>query len=210
MRVRFKKDAEEVLNNFDRYITKIDNKEIKYEIEIGMGKGKFITENAIKNPDKMYIGIELSKSVLSLAVKKLLRYEEENNVKVENLRFMCIDAIDLEKYFTKVDNIYLNFSDPWHKARHDKRRLTHTNFLKIYEKILNENGKINFKTDNRKLFEFSIKEINCYKMKIEEISLDLHKDNDEKNITTEYEEKFKEKGPIYKLVASYINKSVSS
>lgn len=171
-------------------------------IEIGMGKGDFIYENARLNPDINYIGIEKYPSVLAAAINKINLQED----KVSNLRLMRYDAIELNNVFKKneVDKIFLNFSDPWPKSKHAKRRLTSSKFLDVYKDILIDEGNIEFKSDNRGLFEYSIISLNQYPMDIEYISLDLHNSPEsEINIMTEYERKFCEKGPIYKLVARY-------
>lgn len=171
-------------------------------IEIGMGKGDFIYENARRYPEINFIGIEKFPSVLAAAINKINLQEE----KVNNLRLMHFDAIELSEVFNKneVDKIFLNFSDPWPKSRHAKRRLTSPKFLDVYREILVEDGKIEFKTDNQGLFEYSLISLNQYPMDFEYVSLDLHNSpENETNIMTEYERKFCTKGPIYKLVAGY-------
>lgn len=171
-------------------------------IEIGMGKGDFIYENARRNPNINYIGIEKFPSVLAAAINKINSQVE----KVSNLRLMRYDAIELNDVFgeNEVDKIFLNFSDPWPKSRHAKRRLTSSKFLDVYHKILNNQGTIEFKTDNRGLFEYSIISFNQYPLDLEYISLDLHNSaENEENIMTEYERKFCTKGPIYKLIGRY-------
>lgn len=172
-------------------------------IEIGMGKGKFITELAMNNPDINYIGIEKYSSVLIRAVEK------RRELSVDNLLFIRMDAVFIDEAFAKgeVDRIYLNFSDPWPKDRHAKRRLTSTQFLERYDKILKPDGRIEFKTDNRELFDFSLEEIPKTVFKIKDYTFDLHgnKESDiySGNVMTEYEEKFVLRGnPICKLVAS--------
>ncbi len=170
-------------------------------IEIGMGKGQFITTLAKNNPNINYIGIEKYSSVLLRAVTKM---EEEP---IDNLRFLCFNAENISDIFEKneVDKIYLNFSDPWPKDRHAKRRLTSPEYLNRYSQILNPNGNIEFKTDNKILFDYSVETINESELwKISEITYDLH--NDSKmlmgNVMTEYEEKFSSLGnPIHKLIA---------
>lgn len=209
MRQRYVKNQEDILNNSAKYVTfpKLnkgkwkDNKYSKLHIEIGMGKGTFIANLAKQNPDVLYIGIEVCKPVLALAIKKLARFEEDENVKLNNIILLSVDAKELNEVFEKneVDKIYLNFSDPWPKNKHEKRRLTSDNFIRVYESILNVEGNIEFKTDNRKLFEYSILNLNKNKVNMEYISLDLHKE-DVPNIVTEYEEKFSKLGPIYKLI----------
>ena len=171
-------------------------------IEIGMGKGQFITTLAKENPDINYIGIERYTSVLLRAVQKV---EEED---IPNLRFICFDAAEILDVFScyEVDRIYLNFSDPWPKDRHSKRRLTSSTFLNRYNTILAKDGHIEFKTDNRGLFDFSVEEIENHPIwHIDAITYDLHNDAtmNEGNVMTEYEEKFSSQGnPIFKLVAS--------
>ncbi len=172
-------------------------------IEVGMGKGDFISNNALQNKDINYIGIELSKSVIVVAINKFRAFENENS-KIENLRMMSLNAENLLDVFAEneVDRIYLNFSDPWPRKKHAKRRLTYKTFLDRYKKILKEDGLVEFKTDNRGLFEFSLESMNNYGMHFEKIFLDLHQ-TEEPNIMTEYERKFCEKGPIYKMVAKF-------
>ena len=171
-------------------------------IEAGTGKGRFIIGMAKANPKINYIGIELFDSVIVTALESVL--EEEHGV--PNLRLLKVNAKKVADYFEKgeVDRLYLNFSDPWPKKRHAKRRLTHESFLKLYEAILPENGEIHFKTDNRKLFEYSLTSISEYGMLLKEVSLDLHDNEPEWNIMTEYEEKFSKKGqPIYRMEAQF-------
>lgn len=166
-------------------------------IEIGMGKGRFIHELASLNPDINYIGIEKYSAVLLRAVQKMEADEKPN------LIFLRMDAEDITKVFApgEVDRIYLNFSDPWPKDRHAKRRLPSKEFLARYDKILKADGCIEFKTDNRGLFDFAVEEIEIAGWQAEYISYDLH--SDEKlmvgNVMTEYEEKFSAAGnPICK------------
>lgn len=173
-------------------------------IEVGTGKGQFVLGMAQQNPDINYIGIELFDSVIVCALEKI---EAAN--KPSNLRLLKVNGEDLEKFFAKgdVDRVYLNFSDPWPKVRHAKRRLTHEGFLKIYENILVDNGEIHFKTDNRGLFEYSLVSMNEYGMALNYVSLDLHANMPEDNIMTEYEEKFSKLGqPIYRLECQYKTK----
>lgn len=164
-------------------------------IEIGMGKGQFIIENAIRYPNINFIGIEKYDSVLIRAVQKL------EEMDLPNLKLIRIDANNIDKIFNhEIDRIYLNFSDPWPKSRHEKRRLMSPNFLQKYEHIFKTTNQIVFKTDNRKLFEYAIQIFNEQKFKINEISLDLYQDDVIDNIPTEYEIKFHELGfPIYKI-----------
>ncbi len=171
-------------------------------IEIGMGKGQFITTLAKENPDINYIGIERYTSVLLRAIQKV--QDEE----IPNLRFICFDAAEILDVFAchEVDRIYLNFSDPWPKDRHAKRRLTSSTFLNRYNSILSKEGHIEFKTDNRDLFDFSVEEIDNHPLwKLDAVTYDLHNDDtmNAGNIMTEYEEKFSSKGnPICKLITS--------
>ncbi|MBE5889488.1 MAG: tRNA (guanosine(46)-N7)-methyltransferase TrmB [Lachnospiraceae bacterium] len=171
-------------------------------MEIGMGKGRFIMDLARENPDINYIGVERYTSVLLRAVQKM------DADPLPNIRFLCIDAADLPEYFEKeeVARIYLNFSDPWPKDRHAKRRLTSKEFLARYQQILAEDGRIEFKTDNQDLFQFSVDTIEeSEDWKLDAKTYDLHHDEkmNQGNIMTEYEEKFSSKGnPICKLIAS--------
>jgi tRNA (guanine-N7-)-methyltransferase len=206
MRTRNNKNADNELNEYSKYIESKDKlqeiiKNMKnINIEIGMGKGEYISKMAHLNPDKIYIGVEVCKSVLALAAKKISRYESENNVNLSNLYIMSFDAIKIGEFFNEnqIDIIYLNFSDPWPKSKHVKRRLTHENFLKEYIKILKKDGYIKIKTDNIRLFEYTLISMNNFGFNFEEVYLDLHKTNVD-NVLTEYERKFCEKGPIYML-----------
>ena len=210
MRTRYNPQANDIIENFDRFIRDreklqgILNTDKKICIEIGMGKGDFISNMAKLNPDNVYIGIELSPQVLALAIKKLNRFEEENGLSLKNLYFMSFDALKLLDYFSEnqVDVLYLNFSDPWPKKRHTKRRLTYKDFLENYKKVLKKDGIIEFKTDNRGLFEYSLVSMQNFGMKFIEVYLDLHK-TEVFNVETEYEKKFSPFGPIYKLVAKF-------
>lgn len=214
MRLRNIKGAQERILE-DKYTIQTDgtngsdyrglwNKEIFHNdkpihIEIGMGKGKFIMELASQNPDINYIGIEKYSSVLIRALEKREALESDN------LMFLRMDAENIEDYFApeEVAQIYLNFSDPWPKDRHSKRRLTSREFLKRYDKILAKDGILQFKTDNRPLFDFSLEEIKESGWILDEYTFDLHKNGPAaNNIMTEYEEKFYNLGnPICKLVA---------
>ncbi len=171
---------------------KVFKNENDIHLEIGMGKGNFIINMAKKYPDINFIGIEMFDSVIVRAVEKL---ESEE---INNLKLIKFDATNIEDIFqNEISTIYLNFSDPWPKNRHEKRRLTSDRFLNKYEKIFKEKCHIIQKTDNRKLFEFSLMSYVNYGYKIKEISLDLNKDEKE-NVQTEYEEKFTNLGyPIY-------------
>ena len=184
-------------------------------IEVGMGKGRFITELARKHPEINYIGIERYTSVLLRAVEKLQGKEpvldDAEKQKTEsadipdNLYFICMDATELPEVFAseEVAKIYLNFSDPWPKDRHARRRLPSRQFLARYDQILTKDGTLEFKTDNRGLFDFALEEIEpaCWRLLMH--TFDLHADSElmKDNIMTEYEEKFASKGnPICKMV----------
>lgn len=176
-------------------------------IEIGMGKGQFLTGLAKKNPEINYIGIERYSSVLLRAVEKLEVLREESKEPPTNLRFVCMDANDVAEVFApeEVSRIYLNFSDPWPKARHARRRLTSSEFFARYDKILAKGGQVEFKTDNRLLFDFSVEQLEESKVwETIACTYDLHHDAvlNEGNIMTEYEEKFSSmNNPICKLIA---------
>lgn len=160
-------------------------------LEIGMGKGKFLLEHALTHPEINYLGIEKFESVIVQAVEKIAPHN------LQNIKLLNVDAEKLEEYFDEkeLSKIFLNFSDPWPKNRHVKRRLTYTSFLEKYNHILD--GTIEMKTDNRELFEFSLISFNENKWNFLKLSLDLHGSNtEEKIITTEYEDRFTEKGNV--------------
>ncbi|TGA99223.1 tRNA (guanosine(46)-N7)-methyltransferase TrmB [Sporolactobacillus shoreae] len=173
-------------------------REARLCVEIGTGKGKFIVGMAEKYPDANFIGIELQESIIVSALEKCLDDE------IENVRLVNADARGLTEFFAEdeVDDIYLNFCDPWPKNRHEKRRLTYASFLAQYEYVLKSHGVIHFKTDNQGLFEYSLESFSQYGFLLQNISLDLHHSGDKENIMTEYEEKFSEKGQrIYRCEA---------
>lgn len=170
----------------------IFNNDNPIHLEIGMGKGDFIIGMAEKYPHINFIGIEKFDSVILRATQKL------ENIDLPNLKLIRFDATEIENIFNQeIDTIYLNFSDPWPKNRHEDRRLTSNKFLKRYDNIFKNQKHIIQKTDNRKLFEFSLKSFTDYNYKIKNISLNLHKD-DIDNVETEYEKRFVSLGfPIY-------------
>lgn len=222
MRLRYVKNARELIETHPEYIIDdleylqlVEQKQLDKErhldikkmfkneqplhIEIGMGKGQFIYTLAKQNKDINYIGIEKFDSAI---VKGLEKQLEEP---LDNLYLLRADAIDLTKLFkpNSLSRVYLNFSDPWPKERHVKRRLTSSRFLKMYESLLIKDGEVHFKTDNRNLFDYSVESVKLYPMNINYLSYDLHSEDIE-NIMTEFEEKFSKKGfPINKLVAKF-------
>jgi tRNA (guanine-N7-)-methyltransferase len=194
MRLRHIKDSDEIIG-YSKYIVKdkfncinLWNKIFKndnsIEIEIGMGKGNFIINKAIDNPNVNYIGIEKYSSVLVYTMRKL------DELEINNLKIICMDATEIDKVFNKeVSKIYLNFSDPWPKKRHAKRRLTSETFLEKYKLISKNKVNIELKTDNELLFEYSLEVFKNNGFKINEINR-----NHESIYKTEYEEKFLSKG----------------
>jgi tRNA (guanine-N7-)-methyltransferase len=196
MRLKHVKGSKERINSspyiVDEY-KKFNNNPL--HIEIGMGKGKFIIEKALNNPNINFIGIEKFDSVIVRALDKL------ENIDIPNLKLMRFDALEIDKVFNKdIDTIYLNFSDPWPKKRHQDRRLTSSIFLEKYKKISKNNVHIIMKTDNRKLFEYSIKSFVDNGFKILDISLDLYKEDLKDNIQTEYEMRFSSNGDIIYMI----------
>ena len=201
MRLRNVKNKEEIMNN-SLYLIK-DYNEYKGRwrdffnnsnpiyIEIGMGKGKFIIENALSNPDINYIGIEKYDSVIAKALQKIPEG-------INNLVLIRCDALNIDEIFDKeIDRLYLNFSDPWPKSRHHFRRLTSDIFLNKYDNIFKEDKVIEMRTDNRDLFQYSLVHFNSNGYLLEDVSLNLHKDN-MPLITTEYEDRFsRDDMPIY-------------
>ncbi|MDE6376180.1 MAG: tRNA (guanosine(46)-N7)-methyltransferase TrmB [Ligilactobacillus sp.] len=176
-------------------------KEQPLYIEIGMGKGRFIGEMAMKYPERNFIGLEMQTVATGIALKKQIE------AKLPNLQLVCANGSGLTEFFepNEVSGIYLNFSDPWPKNRNEKRRLTYRSFLAQYEEVMQADGHLEFKTDNRGLFEYSLTSLNNYGMVFDQVWLDLHQTPDvEDNVMTEYEEKFSQKGqPIYKLEAHF-------
>lgn len=217
MRLRHIKNSENDIKTFPLYLdhqihntlnpitsNNVFNNNNPLYLELGMGKGKFITQNAIHNPDINYIGIEKYATVMLYAYKTYQKYAKEN---FNNLKMMCVDVKDLEQYFMpkNIDKIFLNFSDPWPKKRHENRRLTSKFFLDIYRKLLKTNATIEFKTDNLSLFEFSIESLKQNNYNILYTTYDLHNDKEanKSNIMTEYEEKFSQlDNKIYKLITT--------
>lgn len=169
-------------------------------LEVGTGKGQFIIGMAKQNPDVNFVGLELSSSVMVSALEKLL---EEN---ITNVRLLNENAQDITTIFAEneVSRVYLNFSDPWPKNRHEKRRLTFKTFLDLYRVVMKPNSEVHFKTDNQGLFEYSLHSFSAYGMTLNEVSLDLHRSQMEDNVMTEYEEKFSAKGSrIYRCEAQF-------
>jgi len=170
------------------------------QIEIGMGKGRFISTMARNHPEINFIGIEVVEEVLLEAIKRM---ERADGIP-QNLRLVWMDAAQLDELFVsgEVDRIYLNFSDPWPKKRHTKRRLTSDHFLQQYAVVLKAAGQVHFKTDDRDFFEFSLNSFSDNRWQLQHIQLDLYHNLPEDNVATEYEMKFHEKGmPIYRLEA---------
>ncbi len=220
MRMRRKKNLEERLENCSDYIIYMDQDDKNYQIqtidtilnyreifgndnpihlEIGCGKGQFACEIAKRNPNINYFAVEKASNVIVDAAEKA---KEQG---IPNLKFLRGGAEYLESYLTNgsIGQIYLNFSCPFPKKSYAAHRLTHRNFLSIYEKLLANGGEVHQKTDNRNFFEFSLEEFSQNGWLLKNVSLDLHQSNFEDNIVTEYEKRFSEQGfPIYRLEAS--------
>ena len=202
MRRRRKKGADEKLLSYTKYVLRDDIDKLKgkwnlkfrndnpIHVEFGTGKGKFITTLAKQNPDIYYIAMELKEEVLLKAVEKA----DASNL--NNILFLWGDVSNILDYFEakELSRIYINFCDPWPKNRWSKRRLTHSGFLEMYNRVLEDDGEIHFKTDNEKLFEFSLNEIAANNWLLKNISLDLGNSEYENNVTTEYEDKFMSQG----------------
>ena len=211
MRVRNRKGATELLEANPQYVVlnpedakgkwhEIFGNDHPIHIEVGSGKGAFITGMAKANPEINYIGIDIQKSVLSYALDKVLEAD------VPNIKLLWVDGDSLTNYFEdgEIDQLYLNFSDPWPKKRHEKRRLTYKTFLDTFKQILPEHGEIHFTTDNRGLFEYSLVSFSQYGMILKGVWLDLHASDFEGNVMTEYEKKFSSKGQvIYRVEAQF-------
>lgn len=209
-----------VLNDISFDVENVFSNNNPLHLELGMGKGQFVITMSKEFPNTNFIGIEKSATIVLKAIDKLFQFDIKNanadtsNIDKydflisnhKNLRFMCESVENLNKIFKphSIDKIYLNFSDPWPKKRHESRRLTHQNFLSLYEKLLRKDAYIEFKTDNVDLFNFSLEEIKNSNFKLLEYTYDLHNDSNmnKNNIMTEYETKFSKLGnKICKLVA---------
>lgn len=202
MRRRKVKGADEKLLSYTNYVIKDNIEAIKGDwssrfnntnpihVEFGTGRGKFITTLAKQNPNINYIAMEIKEEVLVKAVEKAI----DNNL--NNILFVWGNVNNILDYFEdgEISRVYVNFCDPWPKTRWAKRRLTHTNFLNMYDKVLDKEGELHFKTDNEKLFEFSLNEIASNNWRLKNISLDLVNSQFEGNVTTEYEDKFMSQG----------------
>lgn len=211
MRVRKRKGAEDYLENHPQYVIlnpedakgkwhQVFGNDHPIHIEVGSGKGAFITGMALQHPEINYIGIDIQVSVLSYALDKVIESQ------APNVRLLRVDGSSLTNYFEdgEVGLMYLNFSDPWPKTKHEKRRLTYKSFLDTYKQILPEHGEIHFKTDNRGLFEYSLASFSQYGMVLQQVWLDLHASDYPDNVMTEYEQKFSSKGQvIYRLEAQF-------
>lgn len=194
MRMRNPKDKDLMINTCDYFYEGNFSNKFPIHLEIGMGKGQFILNMALKYPKINFIGVEKYSSVASVAIKKI------NEYKPNNLKILIGDIANLEELLEhKIDTIYLNFSDPWPKDRHAKRRLTSPIYLKIYDNLFKNSNHIIQKTDNDNLFSYSLEEYQNHGYKINKISYDLHKENID-NIKTEYEEKFSKEGIKIKYV----------
>lgn len=202
MRIRRKKNTPVKLLEFDKFVITenlgenfkgawrklFDEKNLSRDlyVELGTGKGDFITALAEKFPDKNFLGLEVEREVILKAARKIA---EKN---LENVRLALFDINNIAEIFAdnEIDRLYINFCDPWPKKRHAKRRLTHENFLLMYKKILKSGGEIHFKTDNKNLFEFSLEQFQNLNLQVRDITFDLHANEPPENIRTEYENKF--------------------
>ncbi len=206
MRIRNVKDKERILSSCEQLISNPKKQYGKWReifknnhpiyIEIGMGKGKFIIENAKKYPNINFIGIEKYDSIMVRAIQKL-------DQELDNLVLIRMNALEIEEVFSKeIDRIYLNFSDPWPKVRHHFRRLTSKIFLDKYDKIFRDKKEIYLRTDNEELFIYSIETLSAKGYSLKNVTFNLHKNKEVELITTEYEDKFsKEDKPIFSLEA---------
>ncbi len=175
-------------------------RDARLQVEVGTGKGSFITEMARRNPDSCFIGIEAQQDVIYHAAKKAREME------LGNLRLLLADVGKLNEFFAQgeLDRLFINFCDPWPKARHAKRRLTHARFISLYRQVLAAHGDIWFKTDNRPLFDFSLEEFAANGLELQKVSFDLHSEAWAENVMTEYERKFSALGtPINRCEARF-------
>ncbi len=197
------KNSNYVINNPEKYKNKwndlFGNKN-PINLELGMGRGDFIINMALKYPNINFIGLELNESQTATAATRL------NNQKIANLKLICADAKNIVNYFGKeIDTIYLTFSEPWPKKHDESKRFTHISYLKLYDRIFKKNKHIILKTDNKGLFAYSLETLSQYWYEFNRVSLDLHHDEDPiPNIMTDFEKQyFKENRPIYYVDASF-------
>ncbi len=210
MRYNVVKNADEIINDSSYIIKEPEKYKGKWKdlfgnnnpicLELGMGRGSFIINMAQSHPNVNYIGLELDKSQTATAVNNI------GNKKINNLRIICADAKQIINFFGKeIDTIYLTFSEPWPKRQDEKKRFTHENYLKLYDRIFKKYKHIILKTDNKILFSSALESLSKYWYCFDKVSLDLH--NDERrieNIMTDFEKQyFKEKRPIYYVDASF-------
>ena len=201
MRLRRKPCVDKAIHDFDDFVfpkdapaseeqqgrwAEVFGREAPLYVELGTGKGDFISQMAEREPGVNFIGIEAQQDVLYAAAKKVAAME------LKNVRLLVFDIHEIERIFApgEVDRFFLNFCDPWPKKRHYKRRLTYRGFLEKYRHLLKQGGELHFKTDNRPLFDFSLKEFEAAELPVRDVSYDLHAENRPDNIMTEYERKF--------------------
>ena len=208
MRLRKKPHTDEKLQTFADFVTVGDvapfqkDSSRKLYVELGTGKGDFITQIAERNPQINFVGLEVEATVVLAAARKV---HEKN---LSNVRLIVFDVSNIAELFAEhtVDRLYINFCDPWPKKRHAKRRLTYVKFLELYRKILAPDGEIFFKTDNRGLFDFSLEQFALAGMEVRDVTNDLHANEPPENIRTEYETKFSAEGvPINFCIARFGN-----
>lgn len=208
MRLRKKPHTDEKLQSFTDFVTVGDVQPIQKDlscelyVELGTGKGDFITQIAERNPQINFIGLEVEKTCVLVAARKV---REKN---LSNVRLIVFDINNIAEIFAKheVDRLYINFCDPWPKKRHAKRRLTHVRFLEMYRKILKVGGEIYFKTDNRGLFDFSLEQFAEAGLEVRDVTNNLHENEPPDNIRTEYENRFSAEGvPINFCIARFAN-----
>ena len=206
LRIRKKRNVNEKLLNFDDIVinTEVDwrknRSNRKLFVELGTGKGDFISQLAERNQDTYFMGLEMEATVVYAAARKVREKD------LTNVRLMVFDINNIETLFNEdeIDRLYINFCDPWPKKRHAKRRLTYITFLEKYRRLLKPDGEIQFKTDNRGLFDFSLEQFELANAKVSEVTFDLHADNPTDNIETEYERKFSALGvPICRCVVRF-------
>ena len=206
LRIRKKRNVNEKLLNFDDIVINAevdwrkDRSNRKLFVELGTGKGDFISQLAERNQDIYFMGLEMEATVVYAAARKVREKD------LTNVRLMVFDINNIETLFNEaeIDRLYINFCDPWPKKRHAKRRLTYIKFLEKYRRILKPDGEIQFKTDNRDLFDFSLEQFELSNAKVSEVTFDLHADNPIDNIETEYERKFSALGvPICRCVVRF-------
>lgn len=215
MRIRKKKWAQPELDACDFYVNNPEELRGKWadffcekkplELEVGCGKGTFVAEKALRNPDVNFIAMDIKSDMLGVGRRNIVRRFEEEGREVKNVALVAFNVEQIFKVISeddKIDKIYINFCNPWPRGKHNKRRLTHPTKLELYKSFLKKGGEIHFKTDNDELFEDSLGYFTESGFELLRVERDLHRSDVEGNIVTEHEKMFSEEGILIKYLAA--------